>query len=122
MILFSTANDPCLSNLPPPASIVVIHHLHTLQAICGHDPDPEKDGYVGFVERHDTPESVQAVIGRHLQRLEGTFLQDGCLVGVVLWGNSGAGLTIICPDLEGHAPEVATFMRNHLPLEENNHE
>ena len=57
-------------------------------------------------------------LGRNLAQLEGVFPEGNCLVGVVLLGNSGAGITLVCPLLPNHAPQVATLMREHLPAKE----
>ena len=46
--------------------------------------------------------------------LEGAFLDGNCLIGVVLWGNSGEGVSIVCPDQEGYAEEVSDLLRKEL--------
>lgn len=118
MITFTSTTDPRLASLPPPARSVVAAHLHILRSICGREPDPKEDGFVSFVEPQDTPESLALGLGRNLAQLEGVFPEGNCLVGVVLLGNSGAGITLVCPLLPNHAPQVATLMREHLPAKE----
>lgn len=115
MRTFTRFSDPSLQHLPPPHRSVVEHALEKLQAVCGPVPDALLDGFVGYVEAQDTPESVSSAIGRDLSRcLEGAFRNGSCLVGVVLWGNSGAGVTLVCPQDHGHAPGVASLLRGHL--------
>lgn len=122
MITFTSTADPRLASLPPPARPIVSAHLHTLHSICDREPDPEEDGFVGYVEPQDTPESLASAIGRNLAQLEGVFPEGDCLVGVVLLGNSGAGITLVCPLLPNHAPQVASLLREHLPAKERSNE
>lgn len=114
MIIFTSTADPRISSLPPPARPVVSAHLRTLRSICGREPNPEEDGFVGFVEPRDTPQSVTSAIGRSLAQLEGVHREGDCLVGVILWGNSGAGITLVCPPAPDHAPQVQRLFREHL--------
>jgi len=112
---FSNFSDLHLKQLPVSHRSAVEHALDHLQAIYGSNPDPEDQGYVAYVERGDTPDSVSSAIGQDLSfALESVFQDGGCLVGVVLWGNSGAGVTLVCPREKDHAPQVAIILLEHL--------
>jgi len=68
-----------------------------------------------FVEEHDTLNDINQACSRDISiSLEGTFLDGNCLIGVVLWENSGEGVTIVCPDQKGYAEEIADVLRKHL--------
>ena len=110
MIQFTCITDPRLTSLPPPARFIVAAHLATLRSICKRPPHPGEDGFVGFVEAQDTPEVLESAIGRSLLQLESVFREGDCLVGVVLWGNAGAGVTLVLPEIAGHAPQVAALL------------
>jgi hypothetical protein len=73
-------------------------------------------GFVVLVEAMDTPESEMPLLGMplHALRLEMTWRRHGCLVGLVLWGNAGDGVTFVCPELPGHAEEVQQWLRREL--------
>jgi len=112
---FSDFSDPHLKQLPPSHRSAVEHALDHLHAIYGSNPDPEDHGFVAYVESGDTPVSVSSALGRDLSlALEGVFRDGDCLVGVVLWGNSGAGVTLASPREKEHAPQVAAILRSHL--------
>lgn len=119
MLKFTRITDQCITSLPPPSQQIISTHLLTLQSICGHIPAPDHDGFVGYVEPQDTPEVITAAIGRKLIQLEGVHRENGHLVGIVLWGNSGAGITLICPEAPDHASRVAAEMRRLLPRKES---
>lgn len=114
MLTFTSTADPRLASLPPPALPVVAAHLHNLAAIFGREPGPYQDGFVAYVEAQDTPPSVRSETGRDIDDLESVFRDGPFLVGVLLWGNSGAGVTLVCPDLDGYASEIVRALRNHL--------
>lgn len=79
------------------------------------EPDPDMQSFVAFIEPQDEPEVLHQRIGRDLEgSIECTFRNGSCLVGVVLFGNGGEGLTIVCPDEEGYAPEIARILKTHL--------
>ncbi|MCW8893023.1 MAG: hypothetical protein OQL18_06865, partial [Deltaproteobacteria bacterium] len=87
--------------------------LQNLLSILG--PDHFDRGFVVFVEENDTLNDINNACCRDLEiSLEGAFLDGNCLIGVVLWGNSGEGVTIVCPDQEGYAEEIAEALRRHL--------
>lgn len=102
-----------LSSLPPPHRLPVTNALNTLCSILG--PDPSDRGFVLYVEEKDTLSEINNACCRDISTsLEGAFLDGNCLIGVVLWGNSGEGVTIVCPDQKGYAEEVANVLRKHL--------
>ncbi|MDX2480020.1 MAG: hypothetical protein QNK24_06770 [Desulfuromusa sp.] len=102
-----------LSSLPPPYRQAVKNALKNLCFILV--PDHPDRGFVLFVEENDTLNDINQACHRDISTgLEGTFLDGNCLIGVVLWGNSGEGVTIVCPDQKGYAEEVAEILRKHL--------
>jgi hypothetical protein len=117
VIKLVSAKDPRLRLIPPEYRPAVERALETLASVFGRDPDPGRDGFVGYVEGGDTCETVRRETGRDLRRMEGVFRDGPCLVGVLLWGNAGAGVTLVCPDKDGYAPEVVSTMRKHLPAD-----
>jgi hypothetical protein len=114
VIKLVSAKDPRLRSIPPEHRPAVERAIESLAAVFGREPDPGRDGFVGYVGSQDTRETVRREAGRDLSRLEGAFRDGPCLVGVLLWGNAGAGVTLVCPERNGHAPEVASTMREHL--------
>jgi hypothetical protein len=110
---FISNPDSQLSALPPPYRPAVVNALNNLCSIFG--PDPTDRGFVLFVEENDQLNDINQACARDLETsLEGTFLDDNCQIGVVLWGNSGEGVTIVCPDQKGYADEVSEVLRKHL--------
>jgi hypothetical protein len=100
-----------LSSLPPPYRPPTLNALKNLPP----SPDPSDRGFVLFVEENDTLTEINHACCRDISTsLEGAFLDGNCLIGVVLWGNSGDGVTIVCPDQEGYAEEIAEVLRRHL--------
>lgn len=115
MIKIRSINDPQLGSIPPPYRAAVERAAHNLWSTVGPDSQPEDQGFVVFVEGEDEPSCVNSTIGKNLSiSLEGVFRDDSCLVGVVLFGNSGSGVTIVCPETEGHAPKIADILRSYL--------
>ncbi|MDX2494657.1 MAG: hypothetical protein QNK27_06820 [Desulfuromusa sp.] len=113
MLKFTSMSDAQLSSLAPPHRQTATNALQTLHSILG--PDLTDRGFVVFVEENDTLDDVNHACNRNIETsLEGTFLDDNCLIGVVLWGNSGEGVTIVCPNVDGYAEEVAEVLRKHL--------
>ena len=113
MLKFTSMSDPQLSRQPPPYRQPVTNAINTLCTILG--PDLTDRGFVVFVEEKDTLNDVNQACCRDLSTaLEGVFLDGNCLIGVVLWGNSGDGVTIVCPYVAGYAEEVANVLRKHL--------
>jgi len=97
------------SALPPPYRPAVEHALQNL------GPDLTARGFVLFVERNDTLAEINNCCSRDISTsLEGTFIDGNCLIGVVLWGSSGEGVTIVCPNVDDYADEVADVLRKYL--------
>ena len=113
MLRFTDTTDPRISNLPPPYQKHVLSAIYTLMEISS----PEDQSFVAFIEVDDSPECLTPALVRPLNSIESAFRDGACLVGVILWGNCGAGVTIVCPDEDGYAPEVASILRQHLGLE-----
>ena len=102
-----------LSSLPPPHRSAVTNALQSLRSILG--PDFTDRGFVLYVEENDILKNINHACHRDIETsLEGAFLDGNCLIGVVLWGNSGYGVTIVCPNEEGYAEEVVNALRKHL--------
>lgn len=103
-------NDPALRHVPPK----VVPTINKLIDVSGPESPPVQ-GFVVFVEKNDLLTDLNALVGRDLNRsLEGVFYAGDCLVGVVLWGNSGDGVSVVCPDEDGYADEILTVLKNHL--------
>jgi len=90
MLIFTCTTDPRISSLPPPYQPSVRSAIRTLLEIFGQGPDPKVEGFVGFTEPTNTPESLTPAFARPLLSIESAFRDGSCLVGVLLWGNSGA--------------------------------
>ena len=100
-------------NVLSPHRPPVIRALTNLCPTSG--PDHLDRGFVLFVEENDTLKDINRACRRDLETsLEGTFIDGNCLIGVVLWGNSGEGVTIVCPNVDGYVDEVAEVLRKHL--------
>ena len=110
---FTSLSDSQLSSMPPPYRQSVTNAHQNLCTILG--PDHPDRGFVVFVEENDTLKDINIACCRDLDiALEGAFLDGNCLIGVVLWGNSGEGVTIVCPNVDGYADKVANILRKHL--------
>ena len=117
MLIFTRPTDPRITNLPPPYQLPVRSAIHTLLEISNCKISPKDQGFVAFIEPKDTPESLTPAFVRPLASIESAFRNGSCLVGVILWGNSGPGVTIICPDEEDYAPEIVSILIQHIRLE-----
>lgn len=104
---FSSLEEVAAACLPPWQNTAVTQAVRTLESIFGKGFSPER-GFVVLVEEGDTEESAVQVVGVPFAQvtLETTWEQDGCLLSMTLWGNSGDGVTWVCPDLKGYAPAV----------------
>lgn len=118
MLKICHARDPVLLNVPAKFHPVVRDVLDDRDVFNHTSPESaEIRGFVVFVEKGDGLDELHALLCRDLnQRLEGVFHAGDCLVGVVLWGNSGDGVSIVCPDVEHYAVEIVEVLKNHLPL------
>ncbi len=76
---------------------------------------PENSSVI-FIEVNDQPPELSKQICRNIDScLEGVSRQQNCLIGVVIYGNSGDGVSIICPDIAGYADAIRQILINHLP-------
>ena len=112
MITFTSVTDPRISSLPPPYQETVLDAIRILVQIT--PADCHDHGFVAFIEPSDTPEMLTHELRRPLSSLEGSFRGDACIFSMILWGNSGAGVTIVCPDVDGYAPEILSVLRQNL--------
>ncbi len=120
MQIFKASNEVESSTLPPETKAVALETVVILEEIFGQGFDSSRYGYIVFIEQDDTPTTVMDHHGRLLfqQSIEGVFTRHGCLLAVTLWGNSGDGITWICPDLDDYAPEVRSKLKAELAASE----
>ena len=112
MITFTNVTDSRISSLSPPYQETVLNAIRILVQIT--PADSHDHGFVAFIEPSDTPEMLTHELRRPLSSLESSFRVDSCIFSMILWGNSGAGVTIVCPDEDGYAPEIVSILRQHL--------
>jgi hypothetical protein len=98
--------------LPLPDDHTVKHILTTLIGINS----PES--YAIVIEANDQLAELDKQVGRNIDNsLEGTFILEDYFVGVILFGNSGAGVNILCPDRDGYADVIRLVLEKHLTSE-----
>jgi hypothetical protein len=104
---FGSLEEVAAACLPPWQNSAVTRAVRTLESIFGTGFSPER-GFVVLVEDGDTEESAVQVVGVTFAQvsLETTWQQDGCLLNMTLWGNSGDGVTWVCPDRKEYAPAI----------------
>lgn len=111
---FGSSEEVIAARLPPWQHKAVAEAVRTMEDIFGTGFDPAR-GFVVLVEQGDVPEDAEVLLGYPLgSKIEATWRQYGCLVGVVLWGNSGDGVTFLCPERPGYAEEVQGILRREL--------
>ena len=115
MIVIRSMDDPRFAGVPSSHRPAVERAVRNLCSIRGPDPHPEDWGFVVFIEPTDDLECVSRIVGKDISvALEGAFHDDGYLVGVVLYGNSGSGVTLVCPDAQGYATPICDIFRSNL--------
>ena len=117
MLIFTHCNDPGLERIPPEYRPATVQAIKTLRSIPTTDTpfNAEVQGCVVFVETDDRPDGLYPAIKRDLDcSLEGVTRESCCLVGVIIWGNSGDGVAIVCPNKKDYAPEIVQILKNHL--------
>ena len=73
------------------------------------------EGAILLLEAGDSLLDVAKELGRDIgSSLEGAFRIKGYLVGVILLGNSGEAISLVCPDLQGHAEGIRKLLIEHL--------
>ena len=114
MRIFRSREEVLAANLPQWKHKAVSEAVGTIEGIFGKGYD-SKHGFVVLVEESDTPEDSVPILGYHMgYKLETTWRLHGCLLSVTLWGNSGDGVTWICPERPGYAPAVQELLRRKL--------
>jgi hypothetical protein len=115
MIEIHSAVDSQLTNVPTCYKSIVKKAVLNLCSIRGPEDSPEGHGFVVFIEPQDQPDQISALIGKDLSlALEGAFRDGGCLVGVIIYGNSGSGVTLVCPETTNYASAIGDIFRSHL--------
>jgi len=114
MRIFRSTDEVKAACLPRWQAAAVAEAVSTMEGIFGQGFD-SGHGYVVLFEPADTPEDTVPLLGCHMgAKLESTRRRHGCLIGLTLWGNSGDGVTWICPETPGYAPKVQEVLRNEL--------
>lgn len=115
MRTFRSTADVYAAQLPDWQHLAVAEAVRNMEEAFGKGFDPDR-GCVVLVEEGDTLESVEQEPGLSLREkgLEGTCRRHGCLVAVQLWGNSGDGVTWVCPERPGYADQVQEHLREAL--------
>jgi hypothetical protein len=112
--MFRSTEEVREARLPPWQVMAVAEAVRTLERIFGQGFDT-RHGFVVLVEEEDKPEDAVPLVGTPLgNKLETTWRRHGCLVGLTLWGNSGDGVTWVCPERPGYAPLVQALLRQEL--------
>lgn len=117
MQIFRSSQEAESSILPPATKAAVLEAVRSLEEVFGKDFNSNEHGYVVLIEQDDTAETVKDHFGRLLFQMpiEGVFIRHGCLLAVTLWGNSGEGITWVCPDRDGCASDVRCKLKDELP-------
>lgn len=111
---FSSLEEVAAAGLPSWQHKALYEAVHGMEAIFGKRFDHAK-GFVVLIEETDTLEDAVPLVGYPLgDKLEIVWRRHGCLVGLTLWGNSGDGVTWICPERPGYAPKVQELFRREL--------
>ena len=111
---FGSSEEVAAARLPPWQHDAVADAVCTMEEIFGMGFDPAR-GFVVLVEKEDEPADAEVLLGYPLgSKIEATWRRHGCLVGLVLWGNSGDGITFLCPERPGYAEEVQELLRREL--------
>jgi len=114
MIQLTRNNDPALEHIPARYHPVVQQALNDICEIFRTPPDSTTQGSVVFIEPYDKPADIIPVSAKPLSSLDGVYRHGKCLIGIILWGNSAEGVTIICPEEDNYAPEIVKSLRAHL--------
>lgn len=111
---FRSMEEVGAAHLPQGQHEAVADAVGTLERIFGPGFDMEC-GFVVLVEESDTLGDAVPLAGHTLgDKLEIAWRRYGCLFGLTLWGNSGYGVTWVCPERPGYAPQVQERLRREL--------
>jgi len=114
MRVFHTMESVSIACLDSSRFLAVSEAVGTMEKIFGVGFDT-RHGFVVLFEQMDVPEDTIPLIGCGLgSKLETTWRRHGCLIGLTLWGNSGDGVTWICPEIPGYAPQIQEVLRGEL--------
>ena len=114
MKIFYSTKEVEQQHLPLWQHKAVAEAVSTMERIFGKDFDPQH-GFVVLVEAEDTPDDSLPILGYHIgDKLETPFRCQNCLIALTLWGNSGDGVTWICPEVPGYAPQMQDLLRQHM--------
>lgn len=112
---FVSSEEVAAARLQPWQHDAVAEAVHIMERIFGKGFDPEKNGYVVLVEQGDVPADAERLLGYPLgSKIEITWRRHGCLMALVLWGNSGDGVSFLCPERPGYAEDVQEILRREL--------
>lgn len=102
------------AGLPTWQAAAVAREVRRLEEALGAGFSPDR-GCVVLVEAGDGPGDSVPLVGCTVGgKLEASVRRHGCLVGLTLWGNSGDGVTWVCPERPGHAEAVQEVLRRQL--------
>lgn len=111
---FASSREVYAAQLPDWQHKAVAEAMHTMEGIFGKDFDPAR-GYVAMVEEKDALDDADRLLGYPLgSKIENSWRRHGCFVALVIWGNSGDGVSIICPEKPGYAEDIQTVLRSHM--------
>ncbi len=119
MIRLSTATESSILQISQEYRLTVQQTLQNLEAPLSPQSRPS-DSFLIFIEPQDQLTDLNTQIHRNIdQALEGAFRINDCLIGVVIFGNGGDGVSVVCPDTLGYADEIRQILIKHLPEEES---
>lgn len=101
------------AGLPAWQAAAVAKEVGRLEEALGAGFSPDR-GCVLLVEPGDGLEDAIPLVAHPVGKVEATERRHGCLVGLTLWGNSGDGVTWVCPERPGHAEAVQEVLRREL--------
>lgn len=111
---FCSSEEVETARLSPWQHKAVAGAVGILEAIFGQGYDPQHS-FVVLIEENDTPDDAVPLVGYSMgAKLESAWRLEGCLVGLTLWGNTGDGVTWVCPERPGYAPQIQDLLRREL--------
>lgn len=111
---FVNSKEVYAAKLPDWQHLAIVEAVRGMEGIFGLGYDPAR-GFVILVEENDKLPDADLFLCCPLEcKLEGTWRRHGCLVALVLWGNSGDGVTFVCPEKDGYAEDIQSLLKSHL--------